>query len=200
MDKYLEKMREIKDFTMATTDRKGRPDTRIIDIMLANDEGVFFLTARGKNFYRQLSRQKYVSMTGLSKNWEMVSLRGRVKQVGQEYLEPIFSENPSMHEMYPGKSREILEVFCLYEGQGEFFDLSKVPIFRETFFIGAPEEEKKGYYILEQACTECGACSQSCPQDCIKEEPYCIIESRCLHCGLCAEVCPANAVERYGEE
>lgn len=193
---YLQMMREIKDCTFATLDGDGRPATRIIDVMLADEDGLYFLTARGKEFYSQLTEQWFVSVTGLTKNWEMLTLRGKVKQVPQEMLTPIFEANPSMNGVYPGDSRNILEVFCLYEGQGEYFNLSKTPIYRETFFLGHPAGHKKGYEVTD-ACISCGVCAGLCPQQCIDAgEPYTIRQENCLHCGLCAENCPAQAVRR----
>lgn len=188
---------EIKSFGFATVDEKGLPDTRIIDVMMAKDDGIYFLTARGKNFYEQLLDNMFVAITGLSKNWEMVSFRGRIKRMPQDLLGEIFEKNPSMEHMYPGKTRKILEVFCIYEGQGEFFDLSKVPIFRETFLLGDAKEHKKGYHITD-GCIECGICLVCCPQKCTeKGTPHRIREEECLHCGLCSENCPAGAIERY---
>ena len=51
---YLQMMREIKDCTFATLDGEGRPATRIIDVMRVEEDGLYFLTARGKDFYSQL--------------------------------------------------------------------------------------------------------------------------------------------------
>ena len=48
-----------------------------------------------------------------------------------------------MKEIYPGDTRDVLEVFCVYEAKGEYFDIS-VPsqIVRDSFVIGnrRPEE------------------------------------------------------------
>ena len=193
---YLQMMREIKDCTFATLDGEGRPATRIIDVMRVEEDGLYFLTARGKDFYSQLMEQQFVSVTGLTKNWEMLTLRGRVKRVSQELLTRIFETNPSMNGVYPGDSRNILEVFCLYEGQGEYFNLSETPVYRETFFLGHPAEHKKGYEITD-SCISCGICAGLCPQQCIDAgEPYAIRQENCLHCGLCVENCPAEAIRR----
>lgn len=193
---YLRMIREIKDLAFATVDEDGHPAVRIIDVMLIRDGCLYFLTARGKEFYAQITAQKFVAITGLTKNWEMLSLRGRVKQVSRDMLEPIFEANLSMNDIYPGKSRDILEVFCLYEGQGEYFDLSKTPIFRETFFVGSPREHKKGFSITD-ACISCGICAEVCPQKCIDAgTPFEIRQQNCLHCGACFEKCPSSAVIR----
>ena len=50
----LQELRRIKDVTFASVDREGRPQARIIDVMLADTETIYFCTARGKDFYREL--------------------------------------------------------------------------------------------------------------------------------------------------
>lgn len=42
-----------------------------------------------------------------------------------------------MYEIYPTEqSRKALTVFCIYDANGEWFDLSKKPIERADFSIG----------------------------------------------------------------
>lgn len=192
--KYFDIMREIKDVSFATVDKDGHPQVRIIDIMFTEDEKLYFVTARGKSFYRELMDSKEVAVAGMNKAWQTVRLSGKVKQVEQNLLERVFAENPSMNSVYPGKSRYILEVFCLYEGQGEFFDLGKDSVFRKSFDFGNAVCEKKGFQITNR-CIGCGSCEKNCPQHCIDAgEPYVIEQSHCLHCGLCSECCPVDAV------
>ena len=45
--KCLEMLREIKDAAFATVDQNGRPQVRIIDVMLAEDRALYFCTSRG---------------------------------------------------------------------------------------------------------------------------------------------------------
>lgn len=47
----LQELRKIKDVAFATVDSEGRPQVRIIDVMLADEETIYFCTARGKAFY-----------------------------------------------------------------------------------------------------------------------------------------------------
>ena len=42
---------EIHSTTVATIGSDGHPQTRIIDMMYYDEEGVYFLTAKGKAFY-----------------------------------------------------------------------------------------------------------------------------------------------------
>lgn len=48
-------LREIKDVAFATVDEDGEPQVRIIDVMLVDDDKLYFCTARGKDFYSQLT-------------------------------------------------------------------------------------------------------------------------------------------------
>lgn len=45
---------DIHSATVATIGADGHPQTRIIDMMYYDDAGVYFLTAKGKEFYEQL--------------------------------------------------------------------------------------------------------------------------------------------------
>ena len=42
---------EIHSVVVATIDDNGRPQNRVIDIMLVDDNSVYFITAKGKEFY-----------------------------------------------------------------------------------------------------------------------------------------------------
>lgn len=68
----------IHSTTVATVGSDGHPQTRIIDMMYYDEEGVYFLTAKGKAFYDQLMEQKYVAVSA-TKDKVAVSLRGKIK-------------------------------------------------------------------------------------------------------------------------
>ena len=114
---------EIHSTTVATIGSDGHPQTRIIDMMYYDEEGVYFLTAKGKAFYDQLMEQQYVAISA-TKDKIAVSLRGKIKNIGKKNLDIMFEKNPYMKEIYPGDTRDAIEVFCLYEAQGEYFDIS----------------------------------------------------------------------------
>ncbi|MDC7235074.1 MAG: 4Fe-4S binding protein [Spirochaetales bacterium] len=102
-----------------------------------------------------------------------------------------------MAEIYPSpESRRALEVFCLYRGRGQYFDLTTSPITRASFTLGGDKELPPAFRI-NTACTQCGQCTEVCPQNCIETgTPYRILQEHCLHCGNCYEICPAEAVSR----
>ena len=185
---------EIHFAAFATLASDGRPEARIIDVMLYDGKSLYFLTAKGKEFYRQLIEQKFVAVTG-QKDGKAVSLRGFVRVADPALLDVMFEKNPYMNDIYPGDTRRALEAFEIYQAQGEYFDLTQSPIFRDTVTIGEPEGQGRSYRITE-ACTACGQCVEVCPQHCIEPgQPYRIQAAHCLHCGLCQQVCPAGAVQ-----
>lgn len=194
---------EIHSAVFATVDEDGLPETRVIDIMLADGDGIYFLTAKGKRFYKQLMDKKFAAVSGMTRGEDSlhrkaVSIRGRIKNIGSKRLDDIFRENPYMEKIYPDKeSRSVLEVFVLYEGQGEYFDLSSSPIYRDEFVIGDIRKEESGYFITDK-CRGCKICYSKCPQKCIdiKVKPVRIRQENCLRCGNCYDVCPFGAVER----
>ena len=187
---------------VATVDDEGLPVTAAIDMMMSDENGLYFLTARGKSFYERLTKRGYLALTALKGEDTMhsvsVSLRGRVREVGSALLPKLFEKNPYMADIYPTEaSRQALTVFQIYEGSGEYFDLSKRPIERDSFSFGGADERREGYYISE-ACIGCGSCTAVCPQDCIRNEtvPFVIQQEHCLHCGNCQRVCPVEAVRK----
>ena len=109
---------EIHSTTVATIGSDGHPQTRIIDMMYYDEEGVYFLTATGKTFYDQLMEQQYVAISA-TKEKIAVSLRGRIKNIGKKNLDIMFERNPYMKKIYPGDTKDAIEVFRLYEAQGE---------------------------------------------------------------------------------
>ena len=70
----LEILREIKDVTFATVNDEGKPEARIIDVMIVEKDKLYFCTGRGKDFYRQLLEHPDVAVTGLNKEFQMVRL------------------------------------------------------------------------------------------------------------------------------
>ena len=122
---------EFHSATMATIGADGHPVTRIIDLMLWDESGVYFLTAKGKSLYTQLMEQKFIALSATAEK-RAISLRGKIKNIHSEKLEEIFERNPYMKEIYPDEiSREVLEVFQIDKCQGEYFDLSQKPIYRQ---------------------------------------------------------------------
>ena len=198
--RYL--VNEIHTTVVATVDDEGLPVTAAIDMMDSDENGLYFLTAKGKGFYDRLKKRGFLAFTGMKGEDTMssvaVSVRGKVRELGFDRIPDLFAKNPYMNEIYPtASSKEALTVFQIYEGTGEWFDLSRKPIERASFTFGGAKEKAEGYFITD-ACIGCQSCVEVCPQQCIAAEniPLVINQTNCLHCGNCLTVCPAGAVER----
>ena len=197
---YISKV--IHTTVVATVDDDGLPVTAAIDMMDSDEYGLYFLTAKGKGFYDRLKKREYLALTAMKGEDTMssvaVSVRGKVREIGYDKIPELFDKNPYMHEIYPTEeTMKALTVFQIYEGSGEWFDLSKKPIERDSFTFGGAEKKQEGYFITD-ACIGCGSCAAVCPQNCILTEgiPYVIEQEHCLHCGNCLTACPVSAVER----
>ncbi|MFP3152939.1 4Fe-4S binding protein [Lachnospiraceae bacterium ZAX-1] len=190
---------EIHSTVFATVDENGYPHTCVIDIMLCDDSSIYFLTATGKSFYDRLKKQHYVSITGMkgedTLSTVVISIRGKIRELGNGLVEKVFKQNPYMNKIYPKLgSHKILTVFQLYEGEGEFFDLRQQPPFHEPFSFGGATVMETGYKIL-RSCKQCGDCLATCPADCIvKGNPFSIREENCIHCGNCFTTCKYEAI------
>ena len=198
--KYI--VNEIHRTIVATVDDEDLPVTCAIDMMDCDENSLYFLTAKGKSFYERLIKRGFLALTAMKGKDTMssaaVSIRGRVRELGYEKIPELFTKNPYMKEIYPTEySMKALTVFQIYEGTGEWFDLSKKPIERASFTFGGAAQKPEGYFITD-ACIGCGSCATVCPQNCINAEsiPYVIEQEHCLHCGNCMEACPVGAVER----
>lgn len=193
---------DIHSTVFATLDEHGLPQTCVIDLMLVDENGLYFLTAKGKAFYNRLMARPFVALSGMKGGNTLstvaISVRGAVRSLGKERLAEIFERNPYMAKIYPTeKSRDALEVFQIYRGEGEYFDLSQLPPYRQSFSFGGESVHETGYRINARKCIGCQDCLDVCPQGCISGAvPRVINESHCLHCGNCIRVCPVKAVEK----
>ena len=221
LETCLKKLKYIGVLAFATVDLEGAPQIRNISAIHYEKDAIYFFTARGKEFCRELLEDGRVQILGYSKYKEMIRLSSRAKQTAEEeqkkWMDLIFAEQPYLTNVYPGKTRDIGIIFEIRDAQIEYFHLGVSPIFRETYILGRGIETKqenaaeveagdvepgkrrvrmKGYRITD-ACIGCGICQGSCPQKCIEPGvPYRIRPEHCLHCGKCYEHCPVSAVKR----
>lgn len=194
----LEKLGYVGVLSFATVDRWGAPQVRCVSAVHYEPEALYFFTARGKDFCRELERDGRVQVMGYTKYKEMIRLSGRAEAVPEtertRWMDTIFSEQPYLANVYPRNTREIGLVFAIRAGEIQYFHLGVSPIFRATYAFGGSPIHPKGYEITED-CLACGLCLDPCPQGCIQPgEPYVIQQEHCLHCGSCLEHCPAKAV------
>jgi len=194
----LQKLEYIGVLAFATVDMNGNPQIRNISAIHYEQGAMYFFTARGKNFCKELLRNERVQVLGYTKYKEMIRLSGIAvpapKTEQKKWMDIIFKEQPYLSNVYPKDTRSIGIIFQIKDAEIEYFNLAVNPIFRETYVIGKIKAATKGYVITDH-CIKCGKCTGVCPQSCIKEGvPYKIEQEHCLHCGNCYENCPVKAI------
>lgn len=200
LETCFKKLQLVGVLAFATVDEEGAPQIRNISAIHYEKDSLYFFTARGKNFCKELMEDGRVQILGYTKYKEMIRLSAKAYPVPEEtqaqWRDKIFEEQPYLSNVYPGDTREIGIVFAIDEGKVEYFNLGVNPIFRETYAFGGATISGKGYFITED-CIGCGKCKKNCPQRCIEEgRPYVIRQENCLHCGNCYEQCPVKAITR----
>ena len=200
----LKKLGYVGVLSFATVDHNGNPQVRNISAIHYEPDAIYFFTARGKDFCKELLDTEKVQILGYTMYKEMIRLTGTVKPAPEEEQEKwrdiIFNKQPYLSNVYPGDTRSIDIIFCIRDMSIEYFNLGVNPIFRESYVIGNAAIQPKGYLISDE-CIGCGTCQTVCPQQAIEEgSPYSIRQNNCLHCGNCFEHCPVSAIKRQVNE
>ena len=94
---YLEYLtNQIHTVIMATIDNLGNPFTCAIDIMDFDEQGLYFLTAKGKKLYERLKQNNTISITGLQGDNTLssrtITIYGKVKEIGLLRLSTLFEK------------------------------------------------------------------------------------------------------------
>ena len=179
--------------SIATVSR-GVPESRIISLQRMRDGKVYFMTSRGKPFYRQVKANPRISAAALAGD-DRHSLR--ISAEALECTDPaIYREyadkNPGTMRMYRYNTA-LIALFCLERGYIELFHLyrdDKVRRLRVGFGGVTPPPLS---YAITDACTGCGACFANCAEEAVVKLPdgkFAIRSMDCDDCGICYTKCP----------
>ncbi|MBQ8134080.1 MAG: 4Fe-4S binding protein [Clostridia bacterium] len=198
----IQKLGYVGVLNFATVDEDGAPQVRNISAIHYEGTDIYFLTARGKSFARQLYRDGRVQISGYTRFKETIRVSGRAVEVPQDeqikWRNVIYQEQPYLENVYPGESKNIDTMFVIKDYTIEYFCLSTRPITREYFAVGNAVLKPKGY-IITGNCIGCGKCTRVCPQGAVDKgssKPFAIRQNNCLQCGNCFENCPVQAIQR----
>ena len=144
--KVLEK--EIHSVVVGMIDAQGRPVTAFMDVMLADESGIYFLTSdNGRELYHNLNNSEYISLCGKTDgdyfHSKMITVKGRVKNIGKSRVDELLDRNDYLKKLYPDsekEKRQILDVFHVYAGQVTYQEFATVPPTKTTFIFGDDQE------------------------------------------------------------
>ena len=93
--KYI--VKELHTVVFSTVDEKGYPVTCAIDMMDGDESSLYFLTARGKQFFSRLKANRHIAFTALRGKDTLssiaVSVQGEAKELGSGRVEDLFQKN-----------------------------------------------------------------------------------------------------------
>lgn len=120
---------DIKVAIIASVDQDGKPHARPINIGVATEKGIFFMTSPKTNFYQQLAHNQNVAITALKQDdylIQVIRIEGRVREIGREKLTEVLQDNPFVKHVYPNESDIAgVQVFHLYDGAGFYHSLTQ---------------------------------------------------------------------------
>lgn len=129
---------DMKVAVVSTVDETGQPHARHINMGVANEKGVFFMTSPKTDFYQQLIANPKIAITGFNEDGyliQVIRLTGKVRNLGKDGLTEVLKDNPYVEQVYPDESeRQNVQVFHLYEGEGFYHSMSQGH--KYTFEIG----------------------------------------------------------------
>ncbi len=171
----FDKAHEARYFSLATMPSSGSmPGARYLDFMRSEDDGLlYFGVGTGKPCNKDIEKNPLVTLngsfvgedTGESEHRMLIAFRvsGRVKKADNpKAVEEYWLRNPGSQKMWE-KGLEKFVIYCLYEGEGELYQVYKNDrIYRLRFNFGGYPLRPFVYTIKTDKCVGCGKCAEAC--------------------------------------
>ena len=127
----LKKLGYVGVLDFATDDENGAPQVRNISAIHYEGTTLYFLTARGKSFARQLKADGRIQILGYTRYKETIRLSGKVTEVPKneqiKWRDILYSEQPYLENVYPGETKNIDTMFMLKNYTIDTFACPPVP-------------------------------------------------------------------------
>lgn len=194
MEKSFQFLRQQGGRVSISTLKHGLPENRIISLQRLSDGELYFMTSRGKPFYRQLQEQPHVAIASLlDDTHHCIRIRAAVEECTDPAVYRDYAEkNPGTMKMYRYNT-DLIVLFRLARGTGEILHLYRDDMIRRLRFgFGGERPEELTYFITER-CTGCGSCFDHCAEHSIyrsEDGKYHIRSMDCDDCGICYTKCP----------
>lgn len=200
----LKKMELVGVLAFATVDSEGAPQIRNISAIHYETDAIYFLTARGKNFCKELQEDGRVQILCYTKYKEMIRMSGRAYEVSDDeqikWRDMIFEEQPYLANVYPQDTREICTIFCIDKADIEYFNLGVNPIFREIYHMGdgiIDKSAEENSTIENQRNTKDRNSKNNVTKSQKPQKGYYITDA-CIGCGNCLSKCPQRCIDEGG--
>ncbi len=219
IEEIFELFNNVGSLTFATINN-GYPETRIVDLLTYDDDGLYFFTMKTKPLYKQLIESKKLSICGMSANskvlWKnnmpynapgyFIRASGDVREFT---LEDALAKNDKRFDYLIDDNKRYPQItaFCMHRFSGEIYDYDFEKehrghkLERERFSFNGFALVPAGLTIDSSKCIACGKCEKACSFDAIskKGNTYVIDGKYCDECGNCYTNCPMSAVIHKGE-
>jgi ferredoxin len=223
LKELYEKIDEIGCMTFSTIGENGEVQSRIAHFNGYDEDGLYFRTMTSKPYYRQLMKNKKLTVCGMTDSRVLshlpdgtpvfptsYSLRivGEIKNVPYEVIcEKAAKTEALKTAVQDGVKYQTMKDanFVMYKGKVEIYDTDFEKVTRDNklertrFSFGGAQYNVAGPTITDK-CIGCGKCKKICTFNAIeKGNPYKINPFNCDDCGSCMLVCPVGAIEQSKE-
>ena len=131
--------KDIHSIAIATLDDEGRPFTAFMDVLRADETGIYLSTSRYKELYRCLNGHEYVALTGMCGgdffHSKMGTFRGRIENIGPDLWEELLADNDYLYRIFPKGEDKEHDVFRIHDGAGDYQDFAVMPFVKEDFAL-----------------------------------------------------------------